>query len=166
MVVHFPMALAILQPLLILALIIGIKKEVFTRKSWWIAIGAQVILVLTTFVALQTGEIDEEIVESIVDESLIESHEDIAKLFFIFSIVTLVSVILPAFLSDKMLGLGIVTLVLALVVLGVGIQVGKLGGELVYEHNAASVHIKMDKKQEVPDKKSDKKSDHKDHDSE
>jgi hypothetical protein len=95
----------------------------------------------TGWLALETGEDQEERVERVVAERHIETHEEAAERFL-----ALAALGLPVAAAGLLAGpvgaaarLG--TAVVALVVLAAGVQVGHSGGELVYTHGAASAYV-------------------------
>jgi len=146
-VVHMPMALVILLPLIsIAAFIIYKKSENISGKKILVTVGVfHLLLTLSTFVALETGEKEEDKVESVVAERFIEHHEHKAEEFMSASSVALVAVFLTAFLlADKFFTPSlVVVLILQAALVFMGYQVGHSGGELVYVHNAAQVHSQI-----------------------
>ena len=141
MVVHFPMALSVSQPLVLLALILLISRRVYGDATWGFGFALQAILVLTAFVALKSGGVDEELVEKAVQESFIEAHEEAAELFLGLSVVGLAVLALPLWDKLRKSWVRWLGFALSLLVLVAGVRAGKLGGELVYVHGAASVHV-------------------------
>lgn len=145
-VVHLPIALAVLLPLLVLfALWLGRNADEVIpdklRAIWLPVVLLAFILSASSFAAQETGEDQEERVEEVVSEDAIESHEERAELFvwmsgllFIASIAGLV----PG--ATGRYG-RYVTLLLAVVVLVLGVRVGSTGGDLVYTHGAAQVYL-------------------------
>jgi hypothetical protein len=82
----------------------------------------------------------EEIVEKVIPESIIEKHEQWGGLFALLIYITTVLSVIYLFIKEplrKFARTGL--LVLSVLLLGVGAQTGRLGGELVYRHNAASI---------------------------
>lgn len=140
-VVHIPIALAALIPLAILGT--AFIKNVETAHPLWIAITlAATLLTGSSFVALETGEQDEEIVENVVSESLIEGHEEAAETFAYATIVLAILALLTTIaLSTKFrVPLIALTLIMSGVIGYLGYETGHRGGKLVYEHNAGAAH--------------------------
>lgn len=142
-VVHFPVVFAVLMPLLMLVAIVAIRRGLPARQTWGAVLAFQVFLVLSSWVAMETGEKEEEKVEKVVAEEALEEHEEAAELFLVLTGITLL-VAGAGLLSG---GKGEVARYLALVgslaVLGAGARVGHLGGELVYKHGAAQAYIQV-----------------------
>ena len=141
-VVHLPMALAVLMPLVAGGLALAWWRGWLQRRVWVVAVGLQGLLVASGFVAMQTGEADEESVERVVAERFIEAHEEAAEVF-VWSSVAVFAFMLGAGLTRRepvALALAAAGTVGTVAVLGLGYRVGDAGGGLVYQHGAASVH--------------------------
>lgn len=80
-VVHIPLALSALMPILIGVVLWGQKKEWFSPKTWLLLVFLQTLVVGTGYIAMQLGERDGEKVERVVAESFIEAHEEWAEIF-------------------------------------------------------------------------------------
>lgn len=140
-IVHFPIALGLLCPLLIMTIWMGILRWGWPKKTWMLVVGMHVILLASSLAAVKTGEIDEEKVEKYISEQLIEEHEELAeKLPWAFGTLLGVS-LLPLIFSKKQKELATATLVLSLASTAVIIPTGHSGGKLVYEHGAANAHM-------------------------
>ncbi|MEZ4400748.1 MAG: DUF2231 domain-containing protein [Kofleriaceae bacterium] len=139
--VHLPIALAVIMPLLSLGLLLMWIRGVLPRRTWFIALGLQAMLVGSAYLALRTGEDDEERVEAVVPEAALEAHEEAAEVFLGGAVVALALVGAAAGLrregAARIVAGGAV--VATLVVLGLGYRVGEAGGALVYRHGAGSV---------------------------
>src|SRR5512145_68537 len=140
-VVHFPMALAALLPLLaLLALLASARGLLPARGAWAGVVLLQAILVGSAYMALETGEDQEERVEDYVPERHIHEHEEAAEWFMILSGVGL-AVFSAGLLGGRAGGAArLAALAASVVVLAAGVRVGQLGGELVYKHGAASAY--------------------------
>jgi uncharacterized membrane protein len=139
-VVHLPIAFAVLLPVAILLAILALRTGFLPARAWVAIVLAQLAFAGVSLVALETGEADEERVETVVAEDVIESHEERAERF-------VVAVLAAAALSLGGLLRGgwgetarFGTLAASAVALALGIQVGHSGGELVYRHGAASAY--------------------------
>ena len=139
-IVHFPIVFSVLLPLAAAAAFVAIRKGAHARWIWAIPLAFSVALAGSAWLALETGESEEDAVEAVVAESAIHEHEEAAEIFLVLSAV--VAGVAAVGMAGGTLGSAAraVTIVGSLVVLGAGIQVGKLGGELVYEHGAASAY--------------------------
>ncbi len=142
-VVHLPIALAVLMPLVSAGLVLAWWREWLPRRAWILAAALQGVLLVSGIVSLRTGEADEERVEAVVPEAALEAHEEAATIFVAASGIVLALALAAALVPKPQVGLGLAaaTALGAVVVLGLGYQVGEAGGRLVYEHGAASVHV-------------------------
>ncbi|MCA9639846.1 MAG: hypothetical protein H6718_27305 [Polyangiaceae bacterium] len=138
--VHLPIALAVLMPLVAGGLLIAWWRQWLPGRAWVIAVLLQLLLVGSGVLALQSGEADEERVERVVAETHISAHEHAAKRFVLASAGVLGLMLVGAALSRKRSGLGIAAASVAgtLGVLALGYQTGEAGGRLVYTHGAAA----------------------------
>jgi hypothetical protein len=114
---------------------------VHLARAWAGIVLLQALLVGSAWLAMETGEREEERVERVVAERHIEDHEEAAERFLWVAGVALVALaagLLPA-------GAGragrLVGTAAALGVLAAGVAVGHSGGELVYRHGAASAYV-------------------------
>jgi hypothetical protein len=141
-VVHIPMALAVLMPLIAGGLVLAWWRGWLPWRGWLVAVGLQAVLLVSGLVALRTGEAEEERVERIVSESLIEAHEEAAEVFVWGSGAVLALMLAAAAFGQKRSGLPIAAVATlgTLVVLGLGYRTGQAGGSLVYEHGAAQAY--------------------------
>jgi hypothetical protein len=141
-VVHIPMALGVLMPLIAGGLALAWWRGWLPWRAWLVAVGLQAVLLASGVVALRTGEAEEDRVERIVSESLIEAHEEAAEVFVWGSGAVLAMMLAAAAFNQKRSGLptAAVATLGTLVVLGLGYRTGQAGGSLVYEHGAAQVY--------------------------
>ena len=140
-VVHLPIALAILIPGLAILGIFLIHKGFLPSRGWALIVLLPAVLVGSGWLALETGEEQEERVERVVAERHIETHEEAAERFLLLAGIGLLAS--AAGLLPRGRGaLGRVAGTLAtLAVLAAGVSVGHSGGELVYKHGAASAYV-------------------------
>ena len=139
-VVHLPIALAVLIPLVALAALLAARFGWLPPRAWAFVVLLQACLVGSAFVAIETGEDEEERAERVVAERHIEDHEERAeRLLWAAGIVLLVSAagLAPGRLGSLARPLGFA---LSLGVLALAVDVGHSGGELVYRHGAASAY--------------------------
>lgn len=138
--VHFPMALAILLPLATLGLLFWIRRGAPARATWSIAVFMAALLLGTTWLSLQTGESEEERVEEVVSEEAIHTHEERAEQFM--ALAAVVFLLSAAGLIPRRAGgwSRTAAVVGSLLLIPAGIRVGHSGGELVYQHGAASAY--------------------------
>jgi uncharacterized membrane protein len=139
-VVHFPIALATLVPLFAALVLLAIRAGATPARTWAVVVLMQAILVGSAWLALETGEDEEEHVEKVVAEKYIEEHEEAAEWVLYASLAGL------AFAAGGLAGghaggwLRVGALVVSLATLGAAVRTGHLGGELVYRHGAANAH--------------------------
>lgn len=140
-VVHFPVVLAVLLPLLTLAGVLASRRGGGKRGAWLAVVVFAVLLPLSAWAALATGQQQEDVVEGVVSESVIHGHEEAAEGFLIASAVLAVVVLLG--LAPGAVGrLARASSVAAsIVVLALGYRAGRSGGELVYTYGAASAYV-------------------------
>ncbi len=142
LVVHFPIALSFILPPLIVVFAYFIKTNRMNPVSWLIIISLQLMIVATGYIAMETGENDEETVERVVPKKLIHEHEEAAEIFVGSGVIVLVLSV-AVFFIRKDLGFIIKMIIafISLISLFLSIKTGKLGGELVYKHGGASAYI-------------------------
>jgi uncharacterized membrane protein len=139
-VVHFPLVLVVLLPIFAAGALWVIRRGANARRSWALPLMLSAALSLSAYLALQTGEADEERVEDVVSEAAIHTHEEAAERFVLLTGVLLVIAaagLLPGHLGGAA---RLLTAVGSIAVVAAGVQVGAAGGELVYSHNAASAY--------------------------
>jgi len=140
-VVHFPMALAILLPLAALVLLYSIRRGARVRTAWSGMVVGAGLLLASSWLSLQTGEREEERVEEVVAEQAIGTHEELAEQFMVLAgVVFLLSA--AGLVSHRAGGWArTAATVGSLLLIPAGIRVGHSGGELVYQHGAASAYV-------------------------
>jgi len=138
-IVHLPLGLAMIQPLLLAALAWAIARDKLPTRAFWIGVALQVLIFGGGLVAMRTGEADEDRVERVVAGAAIESHEAAAQVFVWASGLGVAAVAGAALTAGARLGTaarfgaaGASAVVLALALLA-----GKSGGEIVYVHGGA-----------------------------
>lgn len=141
MIVHFPMALTFVLPILVIVFAYMIKINKMTPKGWLVIVGLQLAVVITGYIALETGETEEHTVEKVVSKDLIHDHEEAAEIFVGSTVLALVLSIGVFFIRKEFqlpIKLGIA--LIGLVSCYLAFKTGTLGGELVYKHGAASAY--------------------------
>jgi uncharacterized membrane protein len=139
-VVHLPIALAILVPLVAAFALLAARLGWLPSRGWAFVVLLQALLVGSAWLALETGEQEEERVEEVVAERHIEAHEERAERLMLGAAAVLL--VLGAGLAPGRVGavarpLG---LVLAVGVAALAADVGHSGGALVYEHGAGAAY--------------------------
>jgi len=139
--VHLPLALAVLLPLFAILGALVLASERLPHVTWAVIVLLQLLLVGSAWLAVQSGEREEERVERTVAEAPIEEHEERAE--------TLLRLAGVGVLLSVLGGLGGVGgqvgragfAAFSLVILVAAVRVGHTGGELVYQHGAASEYV-------------------------
>ena len=139
-VVHLPVAIAVLVPIVAVGALIFIKRGTRPRVAWGLTVALLFALLLSGWVALQTGEQQEERVEDVVGDAPIHAHEEAAELFMLTTGAVL-AIGLAGFAPGRVgrAGRWAATLGTA-AILGAGWNVGHSGGMLVYRDGAATAY--------------------------
>jgi uncharacterized membrane protein len=139
--VHFPIVLALLAPLLAAGFFWAIHTGRLPARAWIAVIVLQAVIFGSAWITAETGEDEEERVERVIREDPIEEHEEAAEWFIWIAAITLP--VAGAGIFTGSLGTGARALALAgtlLAAVAVA-RVGHTGGELVYKHGAALAYL-------------------------
>ncbi len=141
--VHLPLGLAVVLPLVLLVLTFAIYRNWLPPRAWWLGVMLSALMSASAFIAMNTGDADEERVERVVAEHEIHEHETAAEYFSYIGTGVMLLVVATAFVKDrrKMLALQSLCTLLAIFTLSVAIRTGHLGGKLVYKYNAAKAYL-------------------------
>ena len=141
-VVHFPIVLMLLLPLLAAGALWFIHRGAGPARAWGIPVLAAAALSLSSWVAVETGEREEETVEPVVAESSLHDHEEAAERFLLLSgaLLVLAATGLARGVVGRLARLGTTAGAIGLAALGA--QVGHSGGNLVYRDGAASAYAR------------------------
>lgn len=140
-VVHFPIVFVMLLPLIAVAALVAIRRGARHRVAWAFPLALAAGLTASAWVAVKTGEAQEERVEdTLASEAPLHGHEEAAERFLLLSGVLLL--VAGAGMAGGRAGrtgralatAGAFGLVVA------GAQVGHSGGQLVYRHGAAAAY--------------------------
>ncbi len=139
--VHFPIVLALLAPLLAAGFLWAIQSGRLPARAWLAVVVLQAVIFGSAWVTAETGEEEEERVERVVREDPIEEHEEAAEWFIWIAAVTLP--IAGAGVLNGSPGTGArVLAVVGTVLTALAVaRVGHTGGELVYRHGAALAYL-------------------------
>lgn len=152
-IVHFPIALGLIAPLMIVFVWIGINKWNWPTQTWSLIPLLYFLLFVSSLIAVKTGEMDEEKVEDYVTHEAIEEHEEIGeKMPWLFGGLLVLSAT-PLFIRSKTKLLMATTLAFSTASIAPIVVTGHSGGELVYKHGAANAHTNSP--QQLPKTKSD-----------
>lgn len=140
--VHIPLGLAFVLPVLALGFWWALWKGHVRPRAWLAIVLLQVLLLGGGLLAMKTGQGEEQKVESLVPEPALETHEELAEQFVWATGITL----LPAALVLVLRRPGAVRVLTGVTVIGTllvaiaAARVGRAGGQLVYVHNAAAAY--------------------------
>lgn len=141
MIVHFPIVLAVLLPFVAVGALWVIRSRVIRpTKVWAVPFLLSVVLLGSGFAATRTGEAEEDRVEKVVPENVLHQHEEAAERFLMIAAVVAAIALLGLARGTVGTAARAVATVGSLVIVFAGFQVGKAGGELVYEHNAGAAY--------------------------
>ena len=140
-VVHLPVAIAVLIPIVAIIALLFIKRGARVRAAWGVTVALLGALLLSGWVSLKTGEQQEERVEDVVAERSIHTHEEAAELFLVTTAAVL-AISLAGLAGGRIGQAGRWVATLGTVgILGAGWNVGHTGGMLVYRDGAASAYV-------------------------
>jgi uncharacterized membrane protein len=141
-VVHVPVALGVLMPLVALGIWLAWWSDWLPRRTWLVVVVLQAVLAASAFAAHRSGEDQEDAVEKVVPEEAIHEHEEAADWMLWASAIALVLVAAPPFVppARAALALALLGTLATFVVCAITFRTGRLGGELVYEHGAARAY--------------------------
>ena len=139
-IVHFPIVLVFLLPISAAVALWTIRKGSRASRAWMVPLAIAAALSLSSWLAVETGENQDERVERVLQEQPLDAHEEAAEAFLTGSLVVLV--VTAGGLVRGRIGaisrfaasLGAVALVAG------GAYVGHTGGQLVYKYGAASAY--------------------------
>lgn len=138
--VHLPLGIGVVMPLLAGGLLAAWWTGWLPRRAWLVAVLLQAILVGSGFVAVRAGEAEEDLVEKVVPRNVIHEHQEAGEHFVQAAAAVLVVMAIALALRRWGLAVAALATIGTLVVFYLGLQAGKLGGALVYEHGAAQVY--------------------------
>lgn len=140
-IVHLPIVLTFIMPILVVAFAWMIKNNKMSPKGWILIMGLQLAVVITGYVSLETGETEEEAVSKVVSKDYIHEHEEAAEIFVGSTVLALVLSIAAFFIRKEIqFPVKLSIAVIGLVSSYLAYKTGQLGGELVYKHGAASAY--------------------------
>jgi len=139
-VVHFPIVLGVILPFTALLFWWAIKKEYLQQKAWILVVFLALTYGVSSLVAIELGETDEEKVEKVVSKKLIGEHAEAGELIpwisgglFLFA--------LAGFLPKNSQRIRLAMAVLSFAAIIPLANTGHTGGRLVYKYGAANAHL-------------------------
>jgi len=143
MIVHLPVALVALLPLFTAIALLDVGRGAPVRRSWRTIVILQTILSLSAWAAVETGENDEDYYEHGSAEEALESHEDLAEVFQVFTLAALPLAVAGLFAGRlgwmARYAFGAATIIL----LVMGAMVGHRGGAIIYPEGAQATAEKL-----------------------
>lgn len=140
LIVHFPIALAVLLPISAAVALWAIRKGAAPRKAWAVPVALAIALTLSAWIAVQTGQSQEDRVERVVERAALHDHEESAETFLVLSGI-LGLVVIGGFTRGRVgRAARIVSTAGAFGLVAASVQVGHSGGLLVYRYGAASAY--------------------------
>lgn len=142
-VVHIPIALCIVMPIVVLFLGVGVWRGWFSPSVWALAALLQCIQLGGALVALRSGHADEKVIEGYASDEAIHRHEEAAEVFTYATGAT--ALLLGATWALRRrgkvaAGLAVASFAATCGVAYAGYVVGDAGGRLVYISGAADAH--------------------------
>jgi len=139
--VHFPVAFAALAPFAALAALVAIRAGWLPARAWIAIVALQALLAGSAWLAIETGEEQEDRVEQVVPKRFIHEHEEAGERFLALAVVAFV-VSATGLLRGSGGNVGrAATTAAAAIALAAAVAVGRSGGELVYRHGAADAYV-------------------------
>lgn len=140
-IVHLPIALTFILPLLVVVFAWAIKNGKMAKEMWLVIVGFQILVTVSGYIALETGETDEEKVGAIVGKEIIHRHEETAEIFTGMTVISLAAGIVVWFLNpgiqDKArFAVALITLLPVFF----AFRTGSMGGDIVYRFGGGSAH--------------------------
>lgn len=80
-VIHLPLGIAGILPVLALLATVGIWRKWLPGRAWWLIVGLQALMVMGAAVSLTSGQREKDLVGGVVEDAPVEAHEHAAELF-------------------------------------------------------------------------------------
>jgi uncharacterized membrane protein len=140
-IVHFPVVLAVILPLFAIGAAWAIRRGARPRRAWAIPVAVSAALALSAWVAVETGEEQDERVERVVAEQPLSSHEEMAETFLAGTVI--LAVLAIAGFAPGIAGRAarITTVAASFALVAGAARVGHSGGQLVYRYGAAQAYV-------------------------
>ena len=140
-VVHFPIALGVLVPVMGMFLIWAMSSKRANAKSWGIMVFITALYLASAVGAVKTGELDEHNAEELIGRSLVHDHEEAGeKVPWAAGILFVSCLVTYAISRNKLSWTHKLVTLLAIAGLYPLLYAGETGGKLVYEQGAARIH--------------------------
>ena len=136
--VHIPLGLLPVLPVVLAGLAFAIAKAKLPLRAWWVAVALAFFAAAGSFASARSGEEDEERVEHTVPEAALEAHEAAGERVVIAAGLLFAITLVGAFDLRGRTFVHAAAIAASLAALGLAVQAGHAGGELVYKHGAAA----------------------------
>ena len=142
---HIPLVLALCLPIVIVSSIVFIMKKKISPRFWWVPVIIQITIVVFSYIALETGEDQEDTVLQFVAKPFIQQHENAAEIFSGLGVILLGLMAVVLFVGESLArNLRFLTAVLSLIPLAAGLYAGRLGGAIAYTHGGAEAYYQVE----------------------
>jgi uncharacterized membrane protein len=139
-IVHFPIVLMFVLPVAAAAVLWRLRRGA-PRPIWGIVVLTAALVTFSGWLALKTGENEEEKVESVVAEQAIHDHEEAAERFLVVSLIVVALAGLGAAPGVAGRAGRVLALAGSVALVYFGWRVGDLGGRLAYQQGAATAYV-------------------------
>jgi len=141
LIVHIPLVLAGLTPLITGFLAWHAWRGGTTRRAWLVPLALQLVIFVGAWLAMSSGEDQAEIVRAVVPRGSIGEHAHAAQWFTWATFATLVVIGAAVALRGRRVAIaGVLATALALATVGLGVRAGHRGARLVFEYDAPSAY--------------------------
>lgn len=142
MLVHFPLVMTLLAPILILLAAFGIRKKLVSAKIGLLVIGFQLLNVGLGYLTMELGEKDEKIVRKVVAKVHLLEHEKNAEMLVALNVFALAILIASAFLdTHKRFYFQLASVLILIGACFLVWRTGESGGRLVYKYKAPNAYF-------------------------
>lgn len=140
-VVHFPIVFMFLLPISAAVAMWAIGRGARVARAWAVPATVAVALAASAWLSVETGEGQEDRVEDVIGSRAVATHADAAETFLALSAGTLVLFAAGAIRGRVGAVARGVSTAAAVGLVVAGVRVGHSGGQLVYQHGAASAYV-------------------------
>jgi len=140
--VHLPLGLAFLIPLLAVIAAVAWWKGWASKRAWAVIVALQILLVGACVAGIRTGEHEVRTARRVVKREFVHEHSQAAD-WFVWGagVVAVVAGLGLALRDRKARWAATAATVGTFVVAAIAVRVGHLGGRLVYVHGAATPYV-------------------------
>jgi hypothetical protein len=143
-VVHVPLVLAGLTPLVAGWLAWQTWRGKGSRRAWLVAFALQAVIVGSALVAIDTGGDEADVVRKVVPHGVIGAHAHAARQFTIGAGAVAAMLLAAVVFTDKKAAVaGGVAAAAAVFVVVLGLRAGHAGGKLVFQYDAGAAYVKV-----------------------